>query len=419
MSENIESAIVVRDICKVYRLYKKPVDRLIEALSFSGKRRHHDFHALSNVSFSVAKGQTVGILGANGAGKSTLLKILTGVLTPTSGDVKVFGRVSSLLELGAGFNPDYTGIENIYFQGTLMGYSRAEMHKRVSAITEFADIGEFISQPVRVYSSGMFARLAFSVAINVSPDVLIVDEALSVGDAGFQLKCMLKMNEMQESGTTILFVSHDTQSVIRFCQSVIVMQAGRILEHSSEVLSATKNYEKNIRNASALKSIAVDELHAEVAYKHELGDISEVRFGSGEAKINAVDFLSASGASTNSFAPLDEVTMVCHIKSWGDIKNVVIGYSLRNSKGVDVAGDNTHLAGQEIDFEDGYYKVSFSYSLNVSPGEYFLYIGMASLDGQRIELDQRWPLRKIIVVGARNAVGSAYCPSSVTVLKLD
>ena len=244
MIEIVDDAIVVNNICKSYRLYDKPVDRLIEALSLFGKCRHHEFHALSDVSFSVKKGETVGILGKNGAGKSTLLKILTGVLTPTSGSIKVSGRIASLLELGAGFNPDYTGMENIFFQGLLMGYSHAEMQLRVSAITEFADIGEFINQPVRMYSSGMFARLAFSVAINVEPDVLIVDEALSVGDAGFQLKCMLRMKHMQERGTTILFVSHDTQSVIRFCQAVIVMQAGRIVEYSADVLTATKNYEK-------------------------------------------------------------------------------------------------------------------------------------------------------------------------------
>lgn len=418
MTEVLEDAIVVSNIGKLYRLYNKPVDRLIEALSLFGKRRHHDFHALSDVSFTVKKGQTVGILGKNGAGKSTLLKILTGVLTPTSGDVKVSGRVASLLELGAGFNPDYTGMENIYFQGTLMGYSHAEMQLRVPAITEFADIGEFINQPVRMYSSGMFARLAFSVAINVDPDVLIVDEALSVGDAGFQLKCMLRMKYMQERGTTILFVSHDTQSVIRFCQAVIVMQAGRIIDYSADVLAATKNYEKNIRNAGPSPMGLAEELHVDVSYEKELGDISEVRFGSGEAKINAVDFLDAAGVPTNHFEPMDEVIMNCYIQSRAEFSNVVIGYSLRNAKGVDVAGDNTLLAGGEISFEEGAYKVSFSYSLNVAPGEYFLYIGMASLDGERVELDQRWPLRKMSVSGGRQAVGVAYCPSTVNVVKV-
>ncbi|AVX90388.1 MULTISPECIES: ABC transporter ATP-binding protein [Pseudomonas] len=418
MSEENPDIIVVNNICKSYRLYKKPIDRLIEALSLSGKKRHQEFHALSNISFSVRKGQTVGILGANGAGKSTLLKILTGVLTPSSGHVKVVGRVASLLELGAGFNPDYTGMENIYFQGSLMGYSHAEMRERVSAITRFADIGEFIDQPVRMYSSGMFARLAFSVAINVQPDVLIVDEALSVGDAGFQLKCMLEMKGMQERGATILFVSHDTQSIIRFCQFVIVMEKGRVVDCSSDVLSTTKDYEKNIRNCSVSPSSGSDEKYVDVSYLDELADISETRFGSGQAIINAVDFFGFSGVPDNRFLPAEEVKMVCRIKSFGTIKDVVVGYSLRNTKGVDVAGDNTLFAGQIIDFQEGFYEVSFSYSLNVAPGDYFLYIGMASLDGERVELDQRWPLRKISISGVRQVVGSAFCPSSVSVAKV-
>jgi lipopolysaccharide transport system ATP-binding protein/teichoic acid transport system ATP-binding protein len=418
MNEVNESAISVNNVCKVYRLYNKPVDRLVEALSLFGKHKHHDFHALSDVSFSVEKGQTVGILGKNGAGKSTLLKILTGVLTPSSGEVKVIGRVASLLELGAGFNPDYTGVENIYFQGSLMGYSRAEMQLRIGAILEFADIGDFVNQPVRMYSSGMFARLAFSVAINVEPDVLIVDEALSVGDAGFQLKCMLKMKHMQERGTTILFVSHDTQSVIRFCQAVIVMHNGRIIDYSKDVLSATKNYEKRVRNSSSSSLVVAEELHADVSYGAELGDISEVRFGSGDAKINAVDFFSADGTETNHFEPTEDVTMNCYVQSLAEINEVVIGYSLRDVKGVDVAGDNTLLAGSKFNFEKGGYKVSFSFPLNIAPGEYFLFIGMASLDGERVELDQRWPLRKLSVSGGRQIVGVAYCPSTVNVVKV-
>ncbi|MBB3243331.1 ABC-type polysaccharide/polyol phosphate transport system ATPase subunit [Pseudomonas sp. Tn43] len=413
-----ESAISVHNVSKVYRLYNKPVDRLVEALSLFGKHKHHDFHALTDVSFSVQKGQTVGILGKNGAGKSTLLKILTGVLTPTSGEVKVVGRVASLLELGAGFNPDYTGVENIYFQGSLMGYSHAEMQTRIGAILEFADIGDFVNQPVRMYSSGMFARLAFSVAINVEPDVLIVDEALSVGDAGFQLKCMLKMKHMQERGTTILFVSHDTQSVIRFCQAVIVMQNGQIIDYSTDVLTATKNYEKKVRNSSSVAVPVVEEQHADVSYDSELGDISEVRFGSGAAKINAVDFYSADGTLTNHFEPTEDVTMHCYVQSYTELREVVIGYSLRDAKGVDVAGDNTLLAGCKFDFEKGAYKISFSFSLNVAPGEYFLFIGMANLDGERVELDQRWPMRKLSVSGGRQIVGVAYCPSTVNVVKV-
>lgn len=205
-------AISVKHLTKVYKLYNQPIDRLKEALNPFKKSYHKDFYALNDVSFEIKKGETVGIIGKNGAGKSTLLKIITGVLTPTSGSVQVNGKIASLLELGAGFNPDYTGLENIYFQGSLMGYTREEMESKVDDILTFADIGEFIHQPVKTYSSGMFARLAFSVAINVEPDILIVDEALSVGDMAFQAKCFNKFKEFQRLNKTILFVTNSTRA---------------------------------------------------------------------------------------------------------------------------------------------------------------------------------------------------------------
>ncbi len=225
---NIENVIEAENITKVYQLYNKPQDRLKEALNPFKKSYHHDFYALQDVSFSVKKGETVGIIGKNGAGKSTLLKIITGVLTPTSGKVEVNGKVASLLELGAGFNPEMTGLENIYLNGTLMGFSREEMDSKVDTILEFANIGEFIHQPVKMYSSGMFARLAFSVAINVDAEILIVDEALSVGDMLFQAKCIAKMTEMMEAGTTILFVSHDIHAVRSLCNRGIYLENGKI-----------------------------------------------------------------------------------------------------------------------------------------------------------------------------------------------
>jgi len=221
------TAIKVENLSKIYRLYDKPQDRLKEALHPFKKKYHHDFHALDSISFEVKKGETVGIIGKNGAGKSTLLKIITGVLTPTTGSVKINGKVASLLELGAGFNPEMTGLENIYLNGTLMGFTKEEMDQRIDAITEFANIGEFIYQPVKMYSSGMFARLAFSVAINVDADILIVDEALSVGDMLFQAKCMTKMTQLMKEGMTILFVSHDIHAVRSLCQTGIYLENGK------------------------------------------------------------------------------------------------------------------------------------------------------------------------------------------------
>ena len=203
-----EVVIKIENLSKVYKLYNSPVDRLKESLHPLRKQYHHDFYALNNVSFEIKKSESVGIIGKNGSGKSTLLKILTGVLTPTSGTVKVNGKVSALLELGAGFNPELSGIENVYFNGMLMGYTREDMAERLDEILSFADIGNFVHQPVKTYSSGMFVRLAFAVAINVDPDILIVDEALAVGDIKFQRKCFLKIEELRKSNKSILFVSH-------------------------------------------------------------------------------------------------------------------------------------------------------------------------------------------------------------------
>lgn len=415
----ISNMIEVSNLNKVYKLYHRPLDRFLEAVSLTSKPRHKEFHALSNVSFKIPKGRTVGILGKNGAGKSTLLKILTGVLTPSSGSVNVNGRISSLLELGAGFNPEYTGLENIFFQGTLLGFSKDEVTEKLDDILNFADIGDFIYQPVRLYSSGMFARLAFSVAINVEPDVLMIDEALSVGDAGFQLKCMLKMQELQQRGITILFVSHDTQSIIRFCQSVMIMQNGELIEYSDDVISSAKNYEKKVRNLG--EELDLEEQEEKVkdkSYDDELGDIKEVRFGSGTTKIAAVEFYNENGQKETHFKPGSDVLLRCYLDSSVAQKSIVIGFSLRNAKGVDVAGDNTLLAKGNLDIENGQYNIDFTFPLNIPGGEYFLYIGVASLDGERVELDQRWPLRKIIVTGGREVVGVAYCPSRVDIMKV-
>ena len=224
-----EYAIDVRDVTKIYKLYDKPIDRLKESLNPFHKNYHRDFYALSHISFQVKKGETVGIIGTNGSGKSTILKIITGVLTPTTGTAKVDGVISALLELGAGFNMDYTGIENIYMNGTMMGFSRKEMDGKLQDILDFADIGDFVYQPVKTYSSGMFVRLAFALAINVDPEILIVDEALSVGDVFFQAKCYRRMEEIRKNGTTILMVTHDMGSIIKYCDRVVLLNKGEFV----------------------------------------------------------------------------------------------------------------------------------------------------------------------------------------------
>lgn len=235
-SENLaltsdDIAISVRNLTKTYRLFSHPGDRVKQFLSLGFKHYHRKFTALQNISFDIRKGETIGIIGRNGSGKSTLLQLISGILKPTSGSVYINGRVSALLELGAGFNPEFTGRENVYFQGATQGLSKAEMDIRIDAITRFADIGDFIDQPVRTYSSGMFIRLAFAVAVSVDPDILLVDEALAVGDIGFQRKCIEHMEMLREHGTTIVLVSHNSRQVERFCSQVILLEQGNQIFH--------------------------------------------------------------------------------------------------------------------------------------------------------------------------------------------
>ena len=223
-----EYAIRVRDITKVYKLYDKLRDRMYDALGLR-KNKYKLHYALRGVNLEIRKGETVGIIGTNGSGKSTLLKIITGILTPTSGEVEVDGRISALLELGAGFNMEYNGIENVHLNGIMMGLSEQEIEERLPDILSFADIGDYVYQPVKTYSSGMFVRLAFAVAININPEILIVDEALSVGDVFFQAKCYQKFEEFRRLGKTIIFVSHDLSSISKYCDRVFLLNRGKLL----------------------------------------------------------------------------------------------------------------------------------------------------------------------------------------------
>lgn len=234
-------ALEVHNLTKTYRLYRSPKDRLRELFSLNAKKHHREFLALDDVSFAVEQGETIGIIGQNGSGKSTLLKILCGVTRPTSGSVEVSGRVSSLLELGAGFDPEFTGRENVYMSGSLMGFSRADMDRLFPEIEAFAEIGDFIDQPVKRYSSGMFVRLAFSTAITVTPDIMVIDEALAVGDMGFQLKCLERLKAFQRSGRTIVLVTHHIHTVRNFCSRALWLDHGRC-QASGDVMTVTDAY---------------------------------------------------------------------------------------------------------------------------------------------------------------------------------
>ncbi len=345
----MNTAIKVSHLTKIYKLYDKPIDRLKESLHPLKKKYHKEFYALSDINFEIKKGETVGIIGKNGAGKSTLLKIITGVLTPSSGHVHVNGRIASLLELGAGFNPEYTGVENIYLQGTLMGYSHKEMEAKVDDILAFADIGDFVYQPVKMYSSGMFARLAFAVAINVDPDVLIVDEALSVGDILFQVKCMTRMRAMMEAGVTILFVSHDTHSIKTLCNKAIWIHNGIMLEYGAAGSVANKyiemqhlqmNDELDIGiqiDTSEISHDAFDDANIPIIVGIKLKEINpqvSQRYGDGRATILDAIILDSNFKPTQELLSNHEYFVQIAVKFNIALPTFVIGFSLSSLDGV-------------------------------------------------------------------------------------
>lgn len=350
------NSISVKNISKVYRIYDSPQDRFREAI-FGGRKSYgRDHYALRNISFDVTEGEILGIIGVNGSGKSTLLKIITGVLTPTEGSVTVDGKVSALLELGAGFNPEYTGIENIYFNGMVMGFSREEMDEKIQGIIDFADIGDFIHQPVRTYSSGMYVRLAYAVAVSIEPDILIVDEALAVGDAYFQMKSMSKMQELFRKGKTVLFVSHDTASIKSLCNTAIYLDKGEIVAHgpAKEVVEL---YEKHVRETMAatkngaspdavqiIKKDGLKRLTAQdfVVNQKYIDRVAGDREGSGDAQVCELQLLDENGTVVTTVVPFKNYTIRMYIRFHKECQ-ICIGYHIRDSKNIPVLGSNTMM----------------------------------------------------------------------------
>jgi ABC-type polysaccharide/polyol phosphate transport system ATPase subunit len=377
-------AIKVNHLTKIYKLYNKPIDRLKESLHPLKKQYHKDFFALNDVSFEIKKGETVGIIGKNGAGKSTLLKIITGVLTPSSGHVHTNGRIASLLELGAGFNPEYTGIENIYLQGTLMGYSHDEMKSKIEDILSFADIGDFVHQPVKMYSSGMFARLAFSVAINVEPEILIVDEALSVGDTRFQQKCYRKFREFQDSNKTILFVTHDTSSIVNYCSRSIWINDGRkedegdpkiICKRYMSMMAYDKKTE-NIVHDLVIKNgnDIIDNLIIKNVDSIQWIDTDGLEsFGDKRILITGISLFDANNNAKNLFSGNEEMVIKIKFYSTENINNLIPGFTVYDYLGNAVFGANTALYdNKDVHFkEKNEHIVSFKFIVPLlKNGEY-------------------------------------------------
>jgi len=420
-----DTAIKVKNLTKVYHLYDNPQDRLKEALNPFKKSYHRDFFAMDDVSFEIKKGETVGIIGKNGAGKSTLLKMITGVLTPTHGSIETTGTIASLLELGAGFNPDMTGLENIYLNGTLMGFSNEEMATRVDAILEFADIGEFIHQPVKMYSSGMFARLAFSVSIAVEPDILIVDEALSVGDMAFQMKCFKKFQDFQEQGRTILFVTHGLDTVIRYCNRGIVIDDGKMVFDDSPKM-AVDAFKKILSGhfydmENSAEEVSTD-LPDEAVLLKEFFDrhVELDTYGNGKATI--IDYGIVDQAHKPS-AILDynsEFKIVMKVKFFEDTEDPIFAFTLKDSKGLEITGTNsmmkhivtgTYEKGQAV-------TITFSQKANLQLGKYALSLGCVTINETGIEVFSRiYDAILFEVIGSAQMVGFFDLQSEISVDK--
>lgn len=346
-------AIKIEHLSKVYKIFDKPTDRVKEALNPFRKRYSRDFYALNDVSLTIKKGETVGIIGKNGAGKSTILKIITGVLTPTSGSVQVDGRIASLLELGAGFNPEMTGIENVYMNGTIMGYTKEEMDDRLQDIIDFADIGEFIHQPVKMYSSGMFARLAFSVNAFVEPDILIVDEALSVGDMKFQVKCMDKMESLMKGGCTVIFVSHDINAIRRLCHRTFFFNQGQLLA-DGEANTVADRYLEFLEQPDKRIDIHRNSARDIFYTSNDLGNI--VSF-----KVMNFDGIEKDTFEYNE--PL-KIVVEYNVKD-AALQNVVLGIALHTSSNKYVCGLNTLLDGVSIPWKVGKNKFCLKYPIGL------------------------------------------------------
>ncbi|MFR9308150.1 MAG: ABC transporter ATP-binding protein [Lachnospiraceae bacterium] len=445
-------AISVQEVSKIYRLYDRPIDRLKESLSLSHKSYHRDFFALDKISFEVRKGQTVGIIGTNGSGKSTILKIITGVLNPTTGKVKVAGNISALLELGAGFNSDYTGIENIYMNGTMMGFSRQQMDEKMQDILDFADIGDFVNQPVKTYSSGMFVRLAFALAINVEPEILIVDEALSVGDVFFQAKCYRRMEEMMKNGTTILMVSHDMGSIIKYCDKVILLNRGsfvaegeagkmvdlykKILANQMDELAEALSEGEEPRGAGEGQDADHASLPGEPAGNEGIGAAEcggssalpqeakaidgrrmrdrmtlnpEVQeYGDGRAEFLDFGTLDQNGSVTNLLLKGEMFSIRERIRFHAALEAPIFTYTIRDKKGTDLSGTNTLFEGSEVHSvkEGDCYEVEFRQKMSLQGGEYLLSMSCTGFEnGEHVVYHRLYNVASLTVISNKNTVG--------------
>ena len=454
-----EKAISVSHIEKIYKLYDRRSDRLREALLPMGKKRHKDHYALKDVSFDVGTGECVGIIGTNGSGKSTILKIITGVLTPTAGTVEINGRISALLELGAGFNPEYNGIENIYLNGMMIGFSREEIDKKLDSILEFADIGDYVYQPVKTYSSGMFVRLAFALSINIDPEILIVDEALSVGDVFFQAKCYHKFEEFKEQGKTILFVSHDMSSISKYCDRVVLLDKGiKLAEGSSKkvidiykqvlvgqykapetvmaenaengVIQAAGTSDDSVNAGDSAGMAAAESGKENVADNVSLSndDISKkgpanlekdtLEYGSGKATITDVYLTDENGRKVNAVVKETYYTIHMNVSFSQDCPAPIFAYTIKDVKGTDITGTNTMYEKAFLSSVKAGEKktITFRQKMMLQGGNYLVSFGVTGFENENFTVYHRlYDAIAMEVISDKNTVGYFYPGSEVKV----
>ncbi len=418
-----ELAISVEKISKMYKLYRGRMDRIKDALHLSRKKTYQEYYALSDVSFQVKKGETVGLIGTNGAGKSTLLKIITGVLTPSAGQIEVNGKISALLELGAGFNMEYTGLENIYFNGTLMGYTKEQMEAKVPQIIEFAGIGDYINQPVKTYSSGMFARLAFAMAINVEPDILIVDEALSVGDIYFQSKCFQKMDEIKRNGTTVLLVTHDMSSVVKYCDKVVVLSHGKVVKEGNpkEMVDIYKKllvnqYDENEPKQTVKLQAGGDTWMSKLAINDE-----NVLYGSGKARITDFGFFDENDQITNIVLKKSTFKVKMKVEFAEDVEYPIFAFTVKNVRGAEVTGTNSMFERLELPLakKGETYVVTFTQRAMMQGGEYLMSFGCTGYEnGEFTVYDRLYDVANLTIVSEQDTVGAFDLDSKVTLEKV-
>ena len=431
MAEDI--AISVNDVSKMYKLYDNPMDRLKESLGLSRKKKYKEHYALNHVSFQVHKGETVGIIGANGSGKSTILKIITGVLSPTGGEVSVNGRISALLELGAGFNGEYSGLENVYLNGSMIGFSREEIDAKLQSILDFADIGEFIHQPVKTYSSGMFVRLAFAVAINIDPEILIVDEALSVGDVFFQAKCYRKFEEFKEMGKTILFVSHDLSSIGKYCDRVVLLNKGEKLAEggAKEMVNLYRrvlvnqyddaDLEEGAENAEAGQDGQLTDGTAgeNVSKKEHAGggramkdslnlNPKVLEYGSKLGEIVDFAIRDDTGMITNVIEKGKEFSVQMKVRFQADVNDPIFAFTLKDLKGTEITGTNTMYEHTPVKPQKAgdVREITFKQIMPLEAGEYMLCLGCTGYkDGDFTVFHRLYDVCNLTVITDKKAVG--------------